>query len=428
MSAAQAPRLHLCSAMPSIHSSAPRFTAFLLAACAAASCGTRTGLLDPPATSPSDAATCRPPAVTCVAPDADPCGAPRVVPADCDAATLTWTCPPGARPFARAPAQPSVCRPFREPGGPVLALGGSLARVPTDDGRCLWVAEDVTLSSGQQLRNVAFEVDAAAPFGACPIRASFAGGVARTAVVIEGDDPSLVAQITGAYRRGGATRVTYRLFRREAGAAFGLRELGTGLGRWDAPSQRIVVPGPGGLRFGTDLDLGDASLVVGEHAYLWGCPELPTFLTERCVVGRIDAADRLELFGGGRWIASARGSDGATVFEAGPWISSVVALPGATRLAHVFAVGFGSDLQVHTAAAPEGPWTSATSLARCDLPTDDADSYCAGPVVHVELADPTRPGELPVTYGVGTTAADQAARAAVRPEAYWPRLQWVRVP
>lgn len=399
----------------------PRSVALMLAAFAAASCGTRTGLLDPPATPPSDAATC-------VAPDADPCGPPRLVPSACDAATLSWTCPPGSRPFARATARPEVCRPFSEPGGPVLSLGGSLARVPTDDGRCLWIAEEVTLSPGQQLRNVAFEVDDEAPFGQCPLRPSFAGGVARTAVVIEGDDPSLVAQITGGYRRGGATTVTYRLFRREAGAAFGLRELGTGLGRWDARSQRIVVPGPGGLRFGTDLDLGDASLSLGEQAYLFGCPGPPMFLTERCVAGRLDEADRLELFGGGRWIESARGSDATTVFESGPWISSVVALPGAARLAHVFAVGFGSDLQAHTAAAPEGPWTSATSLARCDLPSDDDSAFCAGPVVHLELADPTRPGELPVTYGVGTTAEDQAARAAARPEAYWSRLQWVRVP
>lgn len=117
-----------------------------------------------------------------------------------------------------------------------------------------------------------------------------------------------------------------------------------------------------------------------------------------------------------------------TVFDAGPWVASVVAMPGAAGLAHVFALGFGSDLQAHTASVPEGPWTSATSLARCDLPTDDANGFCVGPVVHRELADPTRPRELPVTHGVRSAAADRAARAASRPEAYWPRLHWVRVP
>lgn len=400
--------------------------ALALGAVALPACGARTGLLDPPAAAPTDASTCHDPPPDCVAPDADPCGSPRAVAALCDAVTLAWQCPPGARARARAIAAPPVCRPFHEPGGPVRSLGGSLVRVPTDDGRCLWIAEDVTLTSGTSLHNVAFEVDPTAPFASCPSRATFAGGAARSIVTLEGNDPSIVVQITGGYRLSGATRVTYRLFRLDPGAPFGLAELGTGLGRWDQSAQRVVVPAPTALRFGTDLDLGDASLVSGDRAYVWGCPGAPMFLTERCVVGRLDAGDRVELFGGrGRWLSTTLGSDGETVFDAGPWVSSVVSLPGTTRLAHVFAVGFGSDLQAHTATAPEGPWSAAISLARCDLPGDDPRSYCAGPVVHGELSDPARPGELPVTYGVGTTAADGAARASARPEAYWPRLQWI---
>jgi len=417
-----APSAHPMSS-PLLHRARASLTALALVACALSSCGARTGLLDPPVAPPPDAATCQTPPPTCVAPATDPCAAPLVTAALCDASTLSWRCPPGARLYARA-AEPAVCRPFHDPAGGVRSLGGTLARVPTDDGRCLWIAEDVSLASGGSLRNVAFEVDPTAPFGTCPSRAVFAGGAARSVVSLEGNDPSVVVQVTGGYRWNGESRVTYRLFRSDPGAPFGLTELGTGLARWDRSSQRIIVPSPASLRFSTELDLGDASLVSGDYAYVWGCPGPPMFLTERCVVARLDASDRMELFvGGGRWIASTRGSDAVTVFDAGPWVSSVVALPAGMGLAHVFAVGFGSDLQAHRASAPEGPWSAATPIARCDLPAADTHSYCAGPVVHRDLADPTRPGEFPVTYGVGSTEPPPGAA----PDSYWTRLQWVQL-
>lgn len=353
----------------------------------------------------------------------NPCDAPGLVPPICIDG-LAWGCPPGARVYERAPDGPLACRPFGELGGPLRGLGGSLPRVPTDDGRCLWIGDDVTLSTGEQLRNVAFEVPLGVPSGTCPARVDFLGDVAHDVVEVEGGDSSLVVQITGAFRFAGATRVTYRMFRADGGPQFGLTQLGSGLGRWDQARQRIVVPGPASLRFPPELDLGDASWVSGSRAYVWGCPAPIEFLTERCLLGRFDAAGTMELFaGGGRWLRDGTRRDAATVFDAGPWVSSVVALPGTARLAHVYAVGFGGDLQVHTAAAPEGPWTSGTSVARCDLPPGREGSFCAGPVVHLELADPTRPHELPVTYGLGTTAAGGSDA-----QAYWSRLQWVQVP
>jgi hypothetical protein len=182
--------------IPSAHRLAPALALLL----ALPACGASTGLLDPPAAPPADAATCQPSPPTCVAPADDPCGPPLLVAAACDAATLAWRCPAGARVYARAPAEPTVCRPFTEPGGPVRALSGVLARVPTDDGRCLWVAEDVTLATGATLRNVAFESDPAAPFGACPVGVRFADGAARSAVIVEGNDPAVIAQVTGGYR------------------------------------------------------------------------------------------------------------------------------------------------------------------------------------------------------------------------------------
>jgi len=59
-----------------------------------------------------------------------------------------------------------------------------------------------------------------------------------------------------------------------------------------------------------------------------------------------------------------------------------------------------------------------------DLPTaDDPKSFCAGPTAHMELADPTRPGELPLTYGVGSSSLTTPPGT---PDDYWPRMVWVK--
>jgi hypothetical protein len=315
------------------------------------------------------------------------CEAPRLVTATCHLDTKQWSCPSGAREHARV--EPVTCAPLSEHG----AIAGSLVRVPTDDGRCVWIAERV----GEE-RNVAFEVDDA-PFGACPTRAR----AVRTGVVL-GDN----VQITGGYRVCGEARITYRQFKSDPGAPFGVTEIGTGIARWR--DDRIVIEEP---RFATDLDLGDASIVIGDHAYLYGCPGPPEFLTEQCFVGRVDARDDMELFvGSGRWVGSTRARDAQRVFDSGPWISSVVAR--GNGLLHVYAVGFGSNLETHTASTPDGPWAKGPNLARCDLPADDPKAFCAGPVVHPELSDPTR-SELVISYGVGSTAG----------RAHPSRLQWL---
>lgn len=340
---------------------------------------------------------------TCVE-EAPDCAAPRVVAAACE--NERWSCPRGARVHERV--EPGACLPFHDD---VRALGGSLVRVPTDDGRCVWIAGDVVTKDGAHESNVALET-AAAPFGSCPAHAR----AMRTGVVRGAGD--LVVQITGGYRLAGRARITYRLFREDPGAPFGLVELGTGLARWDGDAIAID-PAP---RFGADLDLGDASIVIGDRAYVYGCPPPIDFLTERCVVGRLDAKDEMELFvGSGKWVASTRGSDGEPVFEAGPWVSSVTAR--GAGLLHVYAVGFGSDLQTHGATKPEGPWTKGPSLGRCELPRSDANAFCAGPVVHPELADPTRPDEIVVSYGVGTTSD-----RPLSPDDGWTRLVWRRAP
>ncbi len=243
-----------------------------------------------------------------------------------------------------------------------------------------------------------------------------------------GDDPSLLVQIDGGYRIGGQTHVLYRLFQEDSSASFGVNELGSGLGVWDASTQQIVVPGPASLLFGTNPDLGDASLVVDDVPYVWGCHGPAHFLTNSCDLGRIDGKGTAQLFAGpGDWVAVDDASKAKVVFDSGPWISSIAPSPSG-GFVHVYAVGFGSTLETHDAQDVTGPWAAGPTLTACDLPASDTLAFCAGPVVHEELTDPTVTGEEIVSYGVGTTASNQDALLAAHPEQYWTRLVWVSIP
>ena len=118
-------------------------------------------------------------------------------------------------------------------------------------------------------------------------------------------------------------------------------------------------------------------------------------------------------------------TQGAVLFRSGTWNSSVVS--SASGLRHVYAVDFGGTIQSDVASNVTGPWTAAPDLATCDLPTDDPKSFCAGPTVHSEISDPTRPGELAITYGVGTTSSSTSFTPPnANPDDYWPRLIWVK--
>jgi hypothetical protein len=385
-----------------------------LVTCALA-CGGRTSPVLP-------ATSCAEDAPACIV-DGAYCEPARTSEARCDALTHRWTCPAPARIYERA-TEADTCLPFSATPG-LSALGSwglsSLARVPTDDGRCLWIADSAQLSDGTTARNVAFEADRRAPFGTCP---STSVMPPTPIVTMEGgDDPTLLVQIDHGYRLGGRTHVLYRVFRSDGSATFGVTELGGGVARWDAATQRIVVPDPRApFPWGLDLDLGDAAIVAddGAHAYVWGCRDGASPLLESCRLARLDAADAVELLGfGGSFIRSTRAAEAPAVFDSGPWTSSVVAVPGGYR--HVYVGAFGRELVSQVASSPLGPWRAGDGLGGCVLPADDDKASCAGPIVHLELADPTRPGELPIAYGIGRTGTPTGRR-----EDYWARLVWAR--
>ena len=383
-------------------------------------CGARTDpLLDKPG-----AEQCQSTSPTCIALGFG-CDPATVVSATCNESTHAWVCPSGSQVYARAPASSASCLPFRQAHG-LGNLGdwglGSLARVPTDDGRCLWIADSATLSDGSTARNVAFDVDRTAPFGTCP---SDSVMQPTPVVILEGgDDPSILVQIDGGYRLAGQTHVIYRLFRYDSTAVFGVTEIGGGVAHWDPGLQRIVVPSPSQpFPWGTDLDLGDAMLGTDDdpaHAFVWGCGLPGDFLKQSCRLARLDSADTAELFSrSGDWIASVRATDGPSVFESGRWTSSVIHAPGGFR--HVYIADFGGEVLSQVATSVTGTWTESPSLGACDLPTGDAHAMCAGPIAHMEIADPTRPGEIPIAYGLGTTGTPVADA-----DAYWTRLVWLQ--
>src|SRR6478609_3313701 len=144
----------------------------ILALLLSANCGARTGLeLDTTVDmSAQRKPKCGPGGRVCVL-SQGACEAPTSVAAACDEATGTWSCPSGTRPYARAPSATAPCLPFRHAQGidSITAWGvAGLARIPIDDGRCLWVANHVMLSGQKSALNIAFEPAHDAPFGSCP--------------------------------------------------------------------------------------------------------------------------------------------------------------------------------------------------------------------------------------------------------------------
>jgi hypothetical protein len=369
---------------------------------------------------------CDDPAHVCVTASVS-CSAPALATAVCDAAARTWRCPAGSTVYARAEAAGATCEPFSAEGSadvsPFASIGGSLTRVPIDGGRCLWVAETATTADGTALRNVGLLAATSMPFGTCPSVSTFAGGAPTPVAVIEGpSDPSLLIQVDGGFVQAGKTIVPYRLFRVDMEATYGVTLLGGGFGRWDVATQRVVVPGESDLLWDGSIDPGDASLVIDGTPYVWGCHGPATGLTNPCSLSRLEGDTLQFLTDGDVWLADAAVSQTITTFSSGPWISSVVAR--AAGLQHVYASSFSTTLQTDTATDVTGPWAAGPALGACVLPANDPAAYCAGPVVHEELMDPTRPNEWVVSYGVGTTGSAAGGVSGTLSTSYTTKLTW----
>lgn len=326
-----------------------------------------------------------------------PCDALALVAAEC--VGDVWQCPAGSEPYA-APWSDDVCLPLAG-AGPSLTDGVHEAPVPVPIGEaCAWV----------------FPTDGGAALGFVDVAPSCGelGGLAPLAVEPTGFDYLAVQQ---ALALPGGPAVLVRGWAFDAAAPFGVRGVGAGL----SPVTGASLGSPLPWIFGDGDDLADAAVLDGDFVYAYGCPGTPTWVVEDCIVGRALAADARDasawsILGDGGW------GEGApvVVFGSGPHRGPVVRDPRG-GFVHVYAAGFGRSIEITRADRPQGPWSPPTTLLACDVPPDDPDSYCAGPIVHLELFDPLHPNRIVLSYAIGTTAPDGLERRTADPLAYWPR-------
>jgi hypothetical protein len=369
-----------------------------------AGCGSRSELT---------AVACHPDVIECIRDATDPCAAPEIVSAECDDQGRP-ICPFGARRLERV--APEVdCRPLADSDPSIQSITGSLVPVPVEDGRCLWIAEEVITTEGGHVRNVAFDVDKTLPFGSCPRRAKLPIGI-QSIVTEDHPSPTYDYRFTSAYRKDGKTEVFYRHVSKKL---VDPEIYVTGRGAWDPASQRIRVPG-GGLGYLTG-DLGSAALVMGDYAYVWGCDQRDAITAGGCFVLRFRGEDFEYFTEAGTWAAaftSENPSRSIDLFESGPNGAGVVLL--GSDLLQVSTVK--SVLAGNVARAPQGPWSKTPQLGVCDLVSDDSASICSGAAVHEELRDPTT-RDVVLTYAVRTSAPVGSLKD---PQRYWTRF--VRVP
>jgi hypothetical protein len=351
---------------------------------------------------PGDPVPCAEAPPLCTARPA-PCAPRALVAAVCE--EEVWRCPAGAAPYA-PPWADDVCLPLAG-AGPTMVDGVHDAPValPLGD-RCVWA---VPSEDGTALGVMDVGPSCAALGPLAPLEVAAAAGFDYLAV-------------QQALELPGGPAALVRGWRFDALAPFGVRAVGAGI----APIDGAGLGSPLPWLFGEDTDLGDAAVLDGGFVYAYGCPGAPRWLVEDCVVGRAPVERAREpaawsILGDGGWGAGAP----VVVFGSGPHRGPVLADPRG-GFVHVYAAGFGGSVEIARSGRPEGPWSGPTTLLACELPAADPNSYCAGPIVHLELFDPLRPDEIVVSYAIGTTAPDGPARRAADPLAYWPRMVRVR--
>ncbi len=202
----------------------------------------------------------------------------------------------------------------------------------------------------------------------------------------------------------------------------------------------VAVPTPVGSSFGRlvgdtitisstwaiDPMLGAAAVADGGFLYAYGCLDDPycrgdDAVVARAPLARIDEPAAWSYFGAGGWGVG----EPAPVFRMGPHRGAVVHDPRGGFL-HVYVDGYGTSVEWTHAERPEGPWSTPRVLVACELPSDDPAAFCAAPVIHLELFDPTRPDELVIGYALTTSAPDGWTLRTSRRESYWPRIVRVR--
>lgn len=307
-----------------------------------------------------------------------------------------WVCPPGSMP-PRPPPIATGCRLYVDG---VPGPHETITPMPID-GRCAWVLDQIERPDGTRV----FSPATWAPddLSACPIAPEWVEGAPESLLALEGAPPGALPQLGEPFSAGGALHVPIRMFVLDPDAPFGVRPDGVWLATLDVARRRFVSPV--GAFFEDRLDLGDATATDDGFAYAYGCPGVPDFLVENCIVARAPLERVRDPIAWSPWDGTAfrpGAAMPARVFGSGPWRSSVVRDPRHPGWLHVYAAGFARELRIASAPRPEGPWSADVFLAPCGLPADDPESFCAGPTVHLEYVDLADPTLLVVSHGVGS--------------------------
>jgi hypothetical protein len=308
------------------------------------------------------------------------------------------------------------CLPFRGLAG-VAAVSGAVRSVATDDGHVLFVADDATLASGDDVPSFVLAAPAGArvddcvagaappPSAGAPASAldppslsplSFAGegllyySDPTGAIGVAARDPS-----DGRYRPSGS--VLWTSDRPAYGSATALVTDATGEG--GAAETDVNVLGCRGARF-LDADC---------------------FLARAPATSAGDESAYAYYVGGGRFSPRA---DDAWPMTTGAASLDVVFVAAISRWVMAYIGPLGDTILVRSGVSPHGPWSLPLPVAKCDLA--DRDMFCAGLHAHPALTGP--PGAIVVSYAPASLSAGVGARRAAEPEKWWPRLAAVALP
>lgn len=168
---------------------------------------------------------------------------------------------------------------------------------------------------------------------------------------------------------------------------------------------------------------GQAAILHQGKIYVFGCSGYG-FLQAHCSVARVEEARAADESAYEYYVGAGRFTGGADnawpLVEAGT--SMAVYLDGARqRWVMVYTHPLGQVLYARTGLSPSGPWSAEHAWARCQLPAEDPEAFCADAAVHTPFHW-SAGGEPAVTYAVRSLVP----RAP--PEAYITRLMRVALP
>jgi hypothetical protein len=272
----------------------------------------------------------------------------------------------------------------------------------------LW-AFDGALTPGSRSDGIIARVNVSD--GACP------GSLSQAAIALPPSaTESDFARPLALARAGDDIWLFYETWRFDPSAAFGVKTVGRGVGKFTASSGSFTR---GGLLWTADRPAyGQAALVDGGWLYAYGCSGSADGWSRDCYVARVPVAS---ISDGTAWqYATGVGQFTNHVDDAQPILTGVGDLSvhrhASGRLLLTYVKPLDTLLQVRSALGPTGPFSAAHALGQCEA---SQGTFCVGAVQHPELDPDAR--TIAVTF----------ARASFDPlpnDVRWPRLAFLLLP